>query len=99
MSVIQAPANYIASDTLRVLAPAASNLTLWKELASDDLAVSSSGTGELLRVNAGSLSLQSATWPNDSVTTTSNQCLTCNVVTQSGHNDLLDDYTVGACTQ
>jgi len=99
MSVIQGPANYIASDTLSVLAPAGSNLTLWKELASDDLAVSSSGTGELLRVNAGSLTLQSAIWPNDSVTTTSNQCLTCNVISQTGHNDLLDDYVVGACTQ
>jgi len=99
MSLIQGPANYIASDTLSVRAPAGSNVTLWKELASDDLAVSSSGTGELLRVDAGSLSLQSALWPSDSVTTTSNQCLTCNVVTQTGHNDLLDDYTVGACTQ
>lgn len=99
MSVIEGPANYIASDTLSVRASAGSSVTLRKELLSDDLAVSSSGTGELLRVDVGSLSLQSTAWPSDSFTTTANQCLTCRVVSQSGHNDLLDDYTVGACTQ
>ncbi len=99
LSLIENPANYLASDTLKVNAAAGSSMTLWSESTTNDLVVTYSQTGQLLRVDSGNLTFSSLVWPNDTVTTSSNQCLTRTPKSQSGHNDLLDDFTVGACTQ
>lgn len=97
MSLVQGPANYLASDRLSVLAPAGTSLTLWPDATSNDLAVVSSQTGELLRVNTGSFGMQSTVWPSDGFSVSANQCLSRTVVSQSGHHDLLDDCSAGAC--
>ena len=99
MSMIDNPANFLASDTLTIGAPAGSNLTLWRDTSTNSLTVTSNQTGTLLRVDSGSLSITSAGWPNDAVSVSPNQCLSRTPTNQTGHNDLLDDFTVGACAQ
>jgi len=98
MSLIEGPANYLARDQLSVTAPSGTNLTLWQEANSNDLAATSSQTGDLARVNAGSLEMRSAVWPNDTIVVPAGQCLSRSETGQSGH-DLLVDFAVGACSR
>jgi hypothetical protein len=99
MSAVEYPADYLASDTFAFVAQPGTSMTLMKESTSNDLAVVSSQTGQLLRVDSGGLDIRSSVWPSDSVSVQSQQCLARTVVSQTGHNDLLDDFTVGACSQ
>ena len=99
MSVIENPADFLASDTMTVGSTAGSSLTLWRDANTNDLTVTSSQTGTLLRVDSGSLSITSAGWPNDAVSVSPTQCLNRTPSNQTGHNDLLVDFTVGACAQ
>jgi hypothetical protein len=99
MSMIDNPANFLASDTMTVGSTADSSLTLWRDASTNDLTVATSQTGTLLRVDSGSLSITSSGWPNDTVSVSPTQCLSRTSTSQSGHHDLLDDFTVGACPQ
>jgi hypothetical protein len=99
MSLVDGPANYLAADKLTVLAPSGTSLTLWPDASSNDLAVVSSQTGELLRVNVGSFGMQSTVWPSDGFSLPANQCLARTVVSQSGHHELLDDCSAVTCSR
>jgi hypothetical protein len=99
MSVIENPADFLASDTMTVGSTAGSGLTLWRDANTNDLTVTSSQTGTLLRVDSGSLSITSAGWPNDAVSVSPTQCLNRASTSAAGHHDLLDDFTVGTCGQ
>jgi|GEM_PF-2333404 len=97
LSLVQNPENFLAGDTMTVSASASSSLTLFNEAATNQLTVTSSPTGPLLRVDAGTLGISSAKWPSDSVTVPTPQCLSRTVTALTGHNDLLDDFSIGAC--
>jgi hypothetical protein len=84
---------------LTISASTGSRLTLIPETTPDDLAITSSQTGTLLRVDAGTVALSSSVWPNDAVSVTANQCLSRTPTSSTGHNDLLDDFVIGACVQ
>lgn len=99
MSTMDNPANYLASDTLTINASTGSVLTLIPETTPDDLAVTSSQVGTLLRVDAGTVALSSSVWPNDAVSVAASQCLSRTPAGSTGRNDLLDDFVIGACVQ
>ncbi len=99
LSLVQNPANFIASDTLTVSAASGSNLALLNDPYTNSIPVIQSPTGQLLRVDAGTFSMASATWPGDTVTVSASQCLTRTVTDVTGHNNLLDDFTTGTCAQ
>ncbi len=99
MTALQSPANYLAKDSLTLTATAGTTLTLLSESTADDLAVTSSQTGPLLRVEAGAVTLSSSLWPSDTVTVGASQCASRTPTSTTGRNDLLDDFVIGACAQ
>jgi hypothetical protein len=100
MSNLYNPANYLAKDTLSISAPVNTAVTLAPESSYDDpLAITDSGTGTLLLVNSGTLSINSALWPGDNKTVSANQCLSRSGYALTGHNDLLSTMQVAACMQ
>lgn len=99
MSALQNPANYLARDELTFGVADGTTLTLFQQAEMDDLAITSSQTGRLLRVETGTMTVSSSQWPSDTVTVTATQCMARTPTAVTGHNDLLDDFTVGSCSQ
>jgi hypothetical protein len=97
LALVENPANFIASDTLQITAQAGSNISLLNDPYTNTISVLQSQTGELVQVDSGTLGINSANWPSDNVTVSATQCLTRNVNSSAGHNDLLDDFTAGVC--
>jgi hypothetical protein len=97
MTKLERPANYLSNDTLTVSATSGATVTLNPDTNNEGLLVTTVQLGGLLRVDSGTLTLSSRSWPSDTVTVKTAQCMSRAETSSVGHNDLLDDFTIGTC--